>query len=526
MIWHELKQLLAEYPAEVICEHNTSAQLLSVMYLAPIFSKYSSEVLYIGYYKDFCQKDIPENSNISVLLCCDQQPDREFLSTTTQNAMCIFDEEAFLACADFLQIFYSHYQSMDEWLKLLYEKMHKGASLSDVTNMIAERYQKPVNIVDSSYTVIAVSSNFEDYDYRLAGDQHRGYVPPNIIKSMNIRAKRKNKLAHEPILLEDPENGTLIHYNTPILVDDIQIGAFSIYMHPGEQLPYEQYLFLPNIARILSIYLQKKHFFLKSNDNYCSGLLESLFMNSDFSVIDIESRLAAFGHEVLETKYILTVNIANLTSATVAQIASSIQNILKHSIYTTLDSELVFLCSYNEPDIASNDQMVLDIIANIPSTIPSLRVGISSRFTALSDAKNALIQAQSAMEIGSVYEPTKKVFIYDDYRLECMVYRLSETTNISLYCYPQLYALLEYDKQHQTQLLYTLFVYICCAENKSLSFMCKKLNIHKNTLYFRLNKAKELTGLNYEKPSVSAMMMFTFALMRLNNQITWSQLDL
>ena len=265
---------------------------------------------------------------------------------------------------------------------------------------------------------------------------------------------------------------------------------------------------------------------MKTNDNYCSGLLESLFINSDFSVIDIESRLAAFGHEVLEHKFIITVNISNLANSMLTHIASTMQNILKHSIYTTLDNSLVFLKSSSAYDVSAYDLEILEMIKNLPGTIPSLRVGISSRFTSLTDAKNALTQAQSAMEIGSVYEPAKKVFLYDDYRLECMVYRLSETTNISLYCYPQLYALLEYDKQHQTQLLYTLFVYICCSENKSISFMCEKLNIHKNTLYFRLSKAKELTGLDYEKPSISAMMMFTFALMRLNNLINWSQLDL
>lgn len=526
MVWHELKQLLKDYPTETICEHNTSVRLHSVMYLAPLFSEYSSEILYIGYYDDFCRRSFAPDARISVLLCCKEEPDRAYISEVAENALCMFDETQFQACANYLQIFYAKFQSMDEWLKWLYEKMHRGASLSEVTNIIAKRYQRPVNVVDSSYSVIAASDNFAEYNSRLANDQTRGYVPPDVIKGINIRAKREHKLAHEPILLEDFESGAFIHYNTPILVDNVQIGAFSVFMQPEERLPYEQYLFLPNIARILSIFLQKKNFFLKNNDNYCSGLLESLFVNDDLSVVDVESRLTAFGHEVLENKYIFTVNISNLTHATLSHIASSMQNILKHCIYTTLDNELVFLKSSNDADSSDSNIKIMEMIGNLPSTIPALYVGVSSRFTSLTEAKNALMQARAAMEIGSIYEPSMKVYLYDDYRLECMVYRLSETTNISLYCYPQLYALLEYDKQHQTQLLYTLFVYIFCAENKSISYMCEKLNIHKNTLYFRLNKAKELTGLDYEKPSVVAMIIFTFALMRLNNQINWSQFDL
>lgn len=526
MIWHELKELLNTYPAYTIFEREPSVKLHSVMYMAPMFTEYTDEILYLAEYEDFVKKTIPADANLSVLLYCESTPDRALLSQVAANVLCIYDREQFMECANFLQIFYSRVQSMDEWLKDLYEKMHRGLSLTEVINLIAARYQKPVNVVDSSYSVIAASSDVAEYDPRLAGDQDRGYVPPDIIKHIDIRAKRGNKLPHEPILLEDWENGNFVHYNTPILVDGVAIGAFSVFMDPDDTMPFEHYWFLPHIAQILSIFLQKKHFFLKNADNYCSGLLESLFMNPNPALIDIESRMAAFGHELYEYKYVVAVNISNMTSASLTYLASSIQNILEHSIYTTIESHLVFLKSSRDQDAVLNDLKTVEMIRNLSGNIPSLRVGISSGFTYLSESKNALDQARAALEIGSVYEPAMNVYLYDDYRLECMVYRLSETTNISLYCYPQLYSLLEYDKQHQTQLLYTLFVYVFCSENKSISYMCKKLNIHKNTLYFRLNKAKELTGLDFDKPSVSTMVIFTFALMRLNNQITWSQFDI
>lgn len=526
MRWHELKELLKDYPVDPVFEHDSSVKLHSMMYLAPVFSEYSKEILYIGYYDDFARQDFPERTQISVLLCCKCPPDSTLLSSRTLNALCIYDEKSFQDCANYLQSFFARFLSMDDWLKQMYDKMHKGASLSEVTNLIAERYQRPVNIVDTSYSVIACSDNFAEYDQKLADDQARGFVPPEIIKDLNIRARRGNKLSYEPVLLNDPVDGVFVHYSTPILVDEVQIGTFSVFFHPDETLSYEQYLFLPQIARILSIFLQKKNFFLKSDANYYAGLLESLFVNSNLSVIDIESRLSAFGHEILPNKYIVAVNVSNIASSTISHIASTLQNILKHSIYTTIGNELVFLKSSDVRESTQSTQKLFELVANLPDSIPSLKIGISSNFTSLWEAKNALEQARVALEIGSVYEPTVKVYHYDDYRLECMVYRLSETTNISLYCYPQLYSLLEYDKQHQTQLLYTLFVYIFCSENKSIPYMCSKLNIHKNTLYFRLNKAKELTGLDYEKPSVAAMIIFTFALMRLNGQISWSQHEL
>lgn len=526
MKWHELTDILHDFPTECICESAPNQKLYSLMYLTPVLSTLSSTVLYIGAYEDYQMLHGEAQTALSLILYAPSDYNVNVSSWQTQNILVLRDATAYKECFNFIQHFFAELQAMDEWLKELYQFMHSGATLPDIATQIAEQYQRPLNIVDSSYSVIAQSGDFSDYDPRLAEDNARGYIPPSIIKVMHISGKREQVRSSEPIIIEDYENGAFIHYNTPILSGNIPLGAFSIFLHPQETLTFAQSYFLPSIASILAIYLEKKAFFLTDTRNYCSGLLEALFNNQSASIIDIEHRMSVFGYQVLPHKYIITVHYNSSTYANTPQIVSALQTILKHSIHTTVENILVFLASYDADILHHDFQEVIDQMRNILDLFPDIHIGVSSKFDSLSDAKNAFTQARAAATTGFIYEPATRVYPFDDYRLEYMVYKLSETSDISLFSYSQLYGLLDYDKEHQTQLLYTLFVYIFCSGSKNIAYMCKTLNIHKNTLYFRLNKIKELTGLDYEKPTVVAMIIFTFALMRMNNYIDYSTSDL
>ncbi len=526
MKWYELTELLTYDGMDVLCQLDPAHPLFSVMRLAPFLQHLSDHTLYIGTYSDFLCIPVPEQADISVILYLDQTPDISYLKTHAKNIIGIHTENQYQICTNDLQEIFSELHRMDHWIRHLYDQIHEGATLLDAVNLIAEYYQRPVNVVDSSFSVIAHSDNFSEFDSRLSEDQNRGYILPDIIKAINIRARKEQKLSHEPILIEDYENGTFIHYHTPILENRVQIGAFSIFLHPEEQLSFVQKYYLPEIAQTLSFFWKEHNISAQNSDSYASGLLTALFYNTNLSVLDIESRMLAYGHQLFENKYVVTAQLANTTDTTVAHLRSILQNILRHSICTTVDNHLVFLTSYEQSDSGSPAGEILGPLYNLPDSIPGLHIGISSRFQSLSEARTGLKQAQEVLTIGPVCEPSQAVYSYDDYRLQCMVHKLSETTNISLYYYPQLYALSTYDEEHDTSLLYTLFVYIFCFGDKSISYICQKLNIHKNTLYFRLSKIREFTGLDYEKPTISAMIIFTFTLMRMNGQIHWSVLDI
>ncbi|MGH7867835.1 MAG: PucR family transcriptional regulator [Candidatus Dormibacteraceae bacterium] len=60
-------------------------------------------------------------------------------------------------------------------------------------------------------------------------------------------------------------------------------------------------------------------------------------------------------------------------------------------------------------------------------------------------------------------------------------------------------ALLKYDQAKQGKLLETLEVYLASGEQRSAA---AKLNIHPNTLRYRLDRIREISGLELEEPEI------------------------
>lgn len=527
MKWHELLYIIKDYPITKLKENNTSADLQHLMFLNPILQTCSKNILYVGSYDTYIQCKTSNNFlQASVLLLCDKDVKLESDTQSAANIICIYEKDAFVNCVNELDALFSEMLAMESWLKKLHISSYKGASLNHIVNQIAEYYQHPVNVVDNAYTVIAYSKDIPSYNTDLQEDSTRGYVEPDIIKKISPRTMRQGKLTEDPIIIEHFAGGEFIHYNTPILSNKVPVGFFSIYLRPDETLSYVQHQYLPELARILSLLVTKATHHITANSNYCSGILESLLNNTNVSNANIESRLAGFGYHLLCKKYLFVIKTFSLTNADLSHVCNVMQDIIKNSIYTIIENDIVFLGSYSDNEFHLRLEEIQEHLCNFLSSFPMIRIGISSCFESLTDISAALAQCYSAIEIGRIYEPKLSLYHYDDYRLECMVYQLSKTTNISMFCYPQLYSLLEYDSLHQTQLLYTLFVYIFCPKDKNIEFICKTLNIHKNTLYFRLNKIRELIGLDYDSPSVIAMIIFSFSLLRINNDIDWSAHDL
>lgn len=113
-----------------------------------------------------------------------------------------------------------------------------------------------------------------------------------------------------------------------------------------------------------------------------------------------------------------------------------------------------------------------------------LRMGIGEQEEL---ASTSLEQAVSALELGMNIDPHRKVNFYKDLRFLIGLSHTSDDAHASLY------PLLEQGGD-KLDLIETLQVYI--AENGDHNSTVKRLNIHRNTLNYRLNRIKQLTGKN------------------------------
>ena len=163
-----------------------------------------------------------------------------------------------------------------------------------------------------------------------------------------------------------------------------------------------------------------------------------------------------------------------------------------------------FVLSINESDVAVIKQITANtpseelekIAQNIENTLKNeLRVktsiGIGTVSEHLRELADSYKEAQTAIEVGKVFDTEKTIMHYENLGIGRLIYQLP-TTLCEMF-------LQEVFKKNPIDALdqETLFtIYKFFENNLNVSETARKLFVHRNTLVYRLEKIKKLTGLD------------------------------
>ncbi len=117
-------------------------------------------------------------------------------------------------------------------------------------------------------------------------------------------------------------------------------------------------------------------------------------------------------------------------------------------------------------------------------------------------------QAEKAAELGSVFHPGKRIYFYDDYAVYHALELSTQKEDALQFCHSAIMRLLDYDREHDTNLLESLRVYL--THNRSIGESAGLLYIHRNTMNYRIAKIHELTDIDLDNPEVFSHLLFSF----------------
>ena len=168
------------------------------------------------------------------------------------------------------------------------------------------------------------------------------------------------------------------------------------------------------------------------------------------------------------------------------------------------DKSKDFIISINENDIALVKETAQGIdpktIEKMASTIADtisgefyahVVIGIGTTVNNLKDLARSFKEAQAALEVGKVFDTEKTIVSYDNLGIARLIYQLPTTLCESF--------LKEVFKRGSIENLdqETLFTIQRFFENNlNVSETSRKLFVHRNTLVYRLEKIKKITGLD------------------------------
>lgn len=395
--------------------------------------------------------------------------------------------------------------------------------LDRIAQKVSEMYGYPVTVSDNTFQLLGHSDRagflaFDSGD--LMGDIDRGCVPSAAVRQIQDEQAPRffTSASPRPSLVYHPA-GQFKHYVTPILMGTTVAGSFSVYLPTDAELDELGISYLERLAKLLSITMQRSDFYASNKAHFYAHFFASVLGDGPDRDRDWADRIQGYGYVLRESMRVVAARFPNSvrTQVELNSLVSAMHHLLPGSIYYVQSDLIVLFCS-NDPG-----QFTLGPLLGRGGAFlrqSGLRVGVSSEFHAVSDIRRHYDQARAAIEAGRRFFPWDSVHFYDDLRPCCMVCALArQGEDLDSCCYPPFMELFRRDQERGTQLCQTLYYYL--MDPKNPKNVCERLHIHKNTLYFRLDKAQQVVGRGIEKAAVNAQIFLTVLVLRYLERVDW-----
>ncbi|OJU10002.1 MAG: CdaR family transcriptional regulator [Clostridiales bacterium 43-6] len=326
-----------------------------------------------------------------------------------------------------------------------------------VVYQMRDAIDRTVGIIDESFTVIACS------ELGYIGESH-DVNASDLISSSDIFVR--NNYTYKPF-------GTLGNPEYIIFVEGVDAQASKY-------------------AAMLAIALTSiKQYYDEKYDrtNFIKNVILDNILPGD---IYLKSRELRFNTEVAHV--VLLIRIVSRNEVSVLDV---VQNLFP-------DKQKDFVININESDIALVKETRIGIEAkdleklarSIADTLSSefyvhTLVGIGTTVEGIKELAKSFKEAQIALEVGKVFDTEKTIISYDNLGIARLIYQLPTTLCDTF--------LREVFKRGSIESLdqETLFTIQRFFENNlNVSETSRRLFVHRNTLVYRLEKIKKLTGLD------------------------------
>ena len=457
-----------------------------------------SDVLYMG--DVFLLPEAVEQDKIFNCVVFGAEVPPSYADASNTNLVLLAPGVDPFACYNALQDFFMEDQRRTDVIRRMLMAHFSNRGLAYLVEEAAIALGNPIDVIDPTYRHIAhhlggASERDSPATRRLADDFLGGTLTQEVIDY--IRDERiDSELAHTkgPLLRF---NHILGHYTLTkaVMVNGICIAHVMLveYLHPFTQIDIDCF---DRFASFVAQEMQKSEIWQPTVGEMGSFFLASLLSDRSPSEAVTKSRLKALNFHPKPVLFVLCLHAKGegLEQLQAERIAGQLRALLHHSLYTRFHQNLVLLISRDHA--RDLDAGALRLLGEV-GTLNGLSVGISNHFERLVEARKAYDQARSAIRLGEVERGEHvdgAIYPYSSLAYLHLLELANRRTNLMDYCDPSLLALQDYDRRHGTELMDTLWCYLQLSG--STTRCAEALNLHKNTMLYRMGRIKDVLGVN------------------------------
>lgn len=357
----------------------------------------------------------------------------------------------------------------------LYKKMNVSNFLEELTQLLSEYCDNPVLTMDYLHQVRSSCRKGNEHCITWNEMIEIGYLDSNRIEDF-FHATMKSLIENQKPMRITYEDETMIL--TPVICNGLFMGLVAV-LEISHSLNDEEIEYTQIVADILSLHCNSD----------IIGTVESEYKHHHI-LIDLLNDEIINSHKLYDRMKARKWKRADSYQVILSDFSSyqeSYQNYLINNISNALNDCKVFVYKGYLFILVECDNKIISKVTNSLKGF-NLKLGISDSFNDLFELKFYYYQAKKAL-IYNEYNQNK-INQYDEVRFKDFIYECHKLNKLNTFYHSNVLDLIQYDQVNQTNLFETLSQYF--DTDKNLIQTSKNMNVHKNTIIYRIQKMKEM----------------------------------
>ena len=486
--WKEIVSLFEEKDIKII-SHRLKQSFRCMQTMYDPATDNAGDILYVLKAENLPEQNV--DPSVSLILLTDED---DFSLPECMNLLCVKKEKAKVSLKQLNDLF-ARQAGMERLLLNLQEMLVRQAETGELIETISAFFAEPVSLLDTGFRFIYKSRRYRPklptYDH---SDEYLSVASINEVWSEE--GFEELLYAKEPFALHFSTDHV---YYIPIIRKGIKIAYLIIYTSPANLKIGEYYSRdFSRLAGIISLHMSQSHFLSLNKGEYYNYYFLQL-LDGSLNYPTLKERLLIYGDELREEIYLLQVmgRSRPYTINELQETADTLRLVFTNSFYCFREDKLYYLISRHpfERITRTETEEWSVVLRN-----NGLKAAFAGPFRDPVKLKDYLPELELLLK---ALKPEETIIRLEDDRLKAMLLHLSEEERRH-FLYPPLLDLLEYDQRHHTELCSTLRSYL--TDPRNISGICQQLHIHKNTLYKRLDRIRDILGCDLQNGETIAIL--------------------
>ena len=357
-------------------------------------------------------------------------------------------------------------------------------------NLIAANWDQVENIPKGNEVVL--NKGFADFDFKLAN------------KDRNYERMMKSDM---PLLIHHEELGydqLICAIDTEKDMGHIVLSAVNTPFKPIDK----DILWV--LKKFIDQQLKKDEFIRNSRGFHYEYFLKDLLDGKIATNKSFMDRMNYVGAEFSGNMYCVVVEVARSSSAmNPYRIRNMFERHFSNTKSLIYNGEIVIIL--NTP----KNQLLTPAQINKAHQIcieNGLYAGLSNCFQNIINFAEYYKQALRAIELGICESDEPNLFVYEDYYLEHVKNIFMQKESSETFCHPKMKFLLDYDREHKSELAYTLYMYL--INERNIAAASAAMDMHRTSLVYRFKKINSLIGEDFDDYKDRQYMILSYEMNR------------